>query len=74
MRIGTSGALQPELKLGTPVIAEKAIGFDGVLNYYAGRNEVADLDFEHDFCEHTNWNPFGPNPTLLMLAPNWWPA
>lgn len=43
VRIGTSGALQPELKLGTPVIAEKSIGFDGVLNYYAGRNEVADL-------------------------------
>ena len=35
VRIGTSGALQPELKLGTPVIAEKSIGFDGVLNYSA---------------------------------------
>ena len=32
VRIGTSGALQPELKLGTPVIAQKSIGFDGVLN------------------------------------------
>ena len=49
VRIGTSGALQPELTLGTPVIAEKSIGFDGVLNYYAGRNEVADLDFEREF-------------------------
>ena len=57
VRIGTSGALQPELKLGTPVIAEKAIGFDGVLNYYAGRNEVCDLDFEKDFTEHVGWNP-----------------
>lgn len=36
VRIGTSGALQPELILGTPVIAERSIGFDGVLNYYAG--------------------------------------
>lgn len=27
VRIGTSGALQPELSLGTPVIAEKSIGF-----------------------------------------------
>ena len=40
VRIGTSGALRPELSIGTPVIAEKSIGFDGVLNYYAGRNEV----------------------------------
>ena len=50
VRIGTSGALQPELILGTPVIAEKSLGFDGVLNYYAGRNEIADLEFEKAFC------------------------
>lgn len=65
VRIGTSGALQPELKLGTPVIAEKAIGFDGVLNYYAGRNNVADLDFEKDFTEHTNWNPLWAKPYVV---------
>lgn len=56
VRIGTSGALQPELIIGTPVIAEHSIGFDGVLNYYAGRDEVADTDFEAKFREHTNWN------------------
>lgn len=65
VRIGTSGALQPELSLGTPVIAEKSIGFDGVLNYYAGRNEVADLDFEHAFCEHTKWNPLWAKPYVV---------
>ncbi len=65
VRIGTSGALQPELILGTPVIAEKAIGFDGVLNYYAGRNEVADLDFEHALCEHTGWNPLWAKPYVV---------
>lgn len=65
VRIGTSGALQPELKLGTPVIAEKAIGFDGVLNYYAGRNEVADLEFEHDLCEQTGWNPLWAKPYVV---------
>lgn len=65
VRIGTSGALQPELKLGTPVIAEKSIGFDGVLNYYAGRNEVADLDFEHAFCESVGWNPLWAKPYVV---------
>lgn len=65
VRIGTSGALQPELSLGTPVIAEKAIGFDGVLNYYAGRNEVADLDFEHALCHHTDWNPLWAKPYVV---------
>lgn len=64
VRIGTSGALQPELILGTPVIAAHSIGFDGVLNYYAGRNKVADLDYERAFCEAVDWNP-------LLAAPYW---
>lgn len=71
VRIGTSGALQPELTLGTPVIAEKSIGFDGVLNYYAGRNEVADLGFEKALCDHTHFGiPFGLNPMLSMPTLN----
>lgn len=65
VRIGTSGALQPELKLGTPVIAEKSIGFDGVLNYYAGRNDVSDLDFEHAFCDAVGWNPLWAKPYVV---------
>lgn len=65
VRIGTSGALQPELTLGTPVIAEKSIGFDGVLNYYAGRNEVSDLEFERALCEHTGWNPLWAKPYVV---------
>lgn len=65
VRIGTSGALQPELILGTPVIAEKSLGFDGVLNYYAGRDEVSDLEFEKAFCEHTGWNPLWAKPYIV---------
>lgn len=65
VRIGTSGALQPEIKLGTPVIAERAIGFDGVLNFYAGRNHVADLDFEKDLCESVGWNPLWAKPYVV---------
>ena len=65
VRIGTSGALQPELLVGTPVIAEKAIGFDGVLNYYAGRNDVADLDFEHAMCDSIGWNPLWAKPYVV---------
>ncbi|MDE5686929.1 MAG: nucleoside phosphorylase [Paramuribaculum sp.] len=70
VRIGTSGALQPELKLGTPVIAEKAIGFDGVLNYYAGRNDIADLEFEKAFCNDVNWNPLWAKPYVVDADPH----
>lgn len=69
VRIGTSGALQPDLKLGTPVIATKAIGFDGVLNYYAGRDRVADLDFERQFCHDVDWNPLWAKPYVVDAHP-----
>lgn len=55
VRIGTSGALQPDLRIGDAVIAELATGTDGILNYYAGRDEVCDLDFQREFMAHTNW-------------------
>lgn len=65
VRIGTSGSLQPDIALGTPVIATKAIGFDGVLNFYAGRNKVCDLDFEEAFCKHVDWNPLFCKPYVV---------
>lgn len=65
VRIGTSGALQPEITLGTPVIAEKSIGFDGVLNYYAGRDSVCDLEFEKALCKHTDWNKLWAKPYVV---------
>ena len=69
VRIGTSGALQPELTIGTPVIAEKSIGFDGVLNYYEGRDSVADLDLEHAFCDAVGWNPLWAKPYVVDADP-----
>lgn len=69
VRIGTSGALQPELIVGTPVIAAHAIGFDGVLNYYAHRNDVADLGYEKALCEHTGWNPLWARPYVVSSDP-----
>lgn len=65
VRIGTSGGLQPELTPGTPIVAQRSIGFDGVLNYYAGRNQVCDLDFERDFCRSVDWNPLWAKPYVV---------
>lgn len=55
VRIGTCGGLQPETPIGTFVASVKSIGFDGLLNYYAGRDEVCDLDLEDAFVLHMNW-------------------
>lgn len=56
VRIGTSGGMQPEIPLGSFLISEKSIGFDGMLNFYAGRDSVSDLEFEAAMCKHLEWN------------------
>lgn len=55
VRIGTCGGLQPFTPVGTYIASARSIGFDGLLNFYGGRNEVCDLDFEAAFVEHMNW-------------------
>ena len=55
VRVGTSGSLQEDLHAGSYVVADKAIGTDGILNYYAGRNVVCDLLFEDKLVRHTGW-------------------
>lgn len=55
VRIGTCGGLQPEVPIGTVIASVKSIGFDGLLNYYAGRDEVCDLKLEEAFVKHMNW-------------------
>lgn len=57
VRVGTCGGLQPYTPVGTFIISEKSIGFDGLLNFYAGRNEVCDLPLEKAFTRHMHWNP-----------------
>lgn len=56
VRIGTSGGMQPDIPLGSFLISEKSIGFDGMLNFYAGRDAVSDLEFEAAMRKHLNWN------------------
>lgn len=55
VRIGTCGGLQPHTPVGTFVCSQKSIGFDGLLNFYAGRNEVCDLALEEAFVKHMGW-------------------
>lgn len=65
VRLGTSGAIQPDIKVGEFVFARTSIGFDGLLNYYKGRNDVCDLEIEKAFVAHTGWNPQLPAPYFI---------
>lgn len=65
VRIGTCGGLQEFTPVGTYIASEKSIGFDGLLNFYAGRNEVCDLEFEEAFKKHMDWNPQKGAPYVI---------
>ena len=62
VRIGTCGGLQLNTPTGTYVASVKSIGFDGLLNFYAGRDEASDLDFEREFKAQVKWNDKIGNP------------
>ena len=69
VRIGTCGGLQPNTPVGTYIASAKSIGFDGLLNFYAGRNEVCDLAFEEAFKAHMHWNPLLCAPYVIDANP-----
>lgn len=56
VRIGTCGGLQPDTPIGTYICSEVSIGFDGLLNFYQGRNAVCDLPMERALLNHLGWS------------------
>jgi uridine phosphorylase len=69
VRLGTSGSLQADIPVDSFVLTNIAIGFDGLLNFYKGRNQVSDLVMEAAFVEHTNWNTLCAKPYFVASAP-----
>lgn len=67
VRIGTCGGLQPNTPVGTFICSVKSVGFDGLLNFYEGRNAVCDLPMERALLNHLGWsgNMCAPAPYVI---------
>jgi uridine phosphorylase len=65
VRIGTSGGLQSSMPVGSYVIAQKSIGFDAVIYFYANSEEVRDIDFENELITQLNWQIGGIRPYVV---------
>jgi uridine phosphorylase len=70
VRIGTSGSLQEDIPVNAFVVAKKSIGFDGMLNFYANREQHCDLAFEKAFKQFTGWNDSLPTPYVVDSSKN----
>ena len=72
VRLGTSGALQADIKVGDIIFGKTSVGFDGLLSYYAGRDEVCDLELEQAFVDHTSWSEPMPRPYFVDADAEIW--
>lgn len=65
IRIGTSGALQADIPVDTPVVSQKSIGLDGLLNFYKGCCSISDNKIVEKFINHTNWHTNLAQPYIV---------
>lgn len=70
VRVGTSGGLQPFTPVGTYVAAEKSIGFDGVIYFYANTEKVRDTTFESELLKQLEWKLSGLKPYVVPADPS----
>lgn len=68
LRIGTCGAIQPEIPLGAFIFSHISVGCDGLLNWYDNRDRIALLDFEEAFKKHVHWDKHLPDPYFVRAS------
>ena len=65
LRIGTTGAIQEDIPIGSAIFSHYSIGCDGLLNWYEDREKITDLDMEEAFMKHTGWDKHLPAPYFV---------
>jgi len=65
LRIGTCGAIQPDIPLGSNIFSHISIGCDGLLNWYADRDRISLTDMEEAFKRHVHWDRHLPDPYFV---------
>ena len=68
LRIGTSGAIQPDIPIGSFVFSHISVGCDGLLNWYADRDRIIVPDIAEAFMKHTHWDSQLPVPYFVRAG------
>ena len=64
VRIGTSGALQPDIDIDSFVLSGYGMDINGMLQSYK-IDAIKHADIEAAFVEHTQWSPQKPYPVII---------
>lgn len=68
LRIGTTGAVQPDIPLGSFIFSHISVGCDGLLNWYADREKYTIADMEEAFKAHVGWNKYLTSPYFVRAS------
>lgn len=68
LRLGTCGAIQPDIPIGSFIFSHYSIGTDGLLNWYANPEEITNLEMEDAFAKHIEKNPRWPMPYFAKAS------
>lgn len=68
IRLGTTGALQPEIPVDSMVASAYGLGFDGLMHFYDFDPQLAETNMAEAFSKHVNWNKRLPDPYIFAAA------
>lgn len=69
VRVGTSGAFQGDIPVGSFVASAEGFGIDGVLQFYE-HAQYGDKALVDAFVQHTSWNERLPRPYCTKASPD----
>lgn len=68
LRIGTCGAIQPDIPIHSFIFSHVSVGCDGLLNWYKDRDKVTMVEMEEAFKEFVGWNRHLPDPYFAQAS------
>ncbi|SEK54018.1 uridine phosphorylase [Aquimarina amphilecti] len=66
IRIGTSGAIQPEIPIDSFIVSELAIGFDSLLHFYDSK-DIQFPQISEPLMKHLNWSENKSTPYVVSF-------
>ncbi|HEX2922210.1 MAG TPA: nucleoside phosphorylase [Bacteroidales bacterium] len=72
IRLGTSGGLRQDVPVGSTVLTEMAVGFDGLIHFYEGYDWILDTNLSDYLAHYLEWPdtlsyPYAVNASKELL-------